>query len=96
MTQIQFQLENEVILSISSTRLDNGNMKVILTVQGSQGKSCTLCEVRTDGGKTPKVIQFLEKVKLDNCKEIKINGLFIEAGQVPTTALVAKLGIKLD
>jgi len=38
----------------------------------------------------------LEKIILDNGKELKIDGLFIEAGVVPNTFLIKKLGIKID
>lgn len=40
--------------------------------------------------------KFLESVKLDNGKEIKLDGLFIEIGSVPNTALIKEFGIKTD
>ena len=38
----------------------------------------------------------LEKVKLDNGKELELDGLFIEIGSVPNTKLSEKLDLKLE
>lgn len=38
----------------------------------------------------------LEKVKLDTDKDLEIEGLFVEIGQVPSTILVKDLGVKTD
>jgi len=38
----------------------------------------------------------LEKIVLDNKKELEINGLLVEAGVVPNTFLIRELGIKTD
>jgi len=40
--------------------------------------------------------KFVEKVKLDTGKELKLNGLFIEIGQIPNTKLAKDLGVELD
>ena len=40
--------------------------------------------------------QFVEGVKLDTGKELKVNGLFIEIGQTPSVDLVKELGVELD
>ena len=37
----------------------------------------------------------LESVELDNKKELKLDGLFIEAGGIPNMRLSKKLGIKI-
>jgi thioredoxin reductase (NADPH) len=39
---------------------------------------------------------FLEAVELDTGKELKIEGLFIEIGAVPSIALAKELGVKTD
>lgn len=38
----------------------------------------------------------LEGVKLSKGKEVKLEGLFIEAGEVPNTELARRLGVELD
>ncbi|MFA5141864.1 MAG: FAD-dependent oxidoreductase [Candidatus Woesearchaeota archaeon] len=38
----------------------------------------------------------VESVKLDNGKELKVRGIIVEVGSVPTNALVAGLGVDLD
>ncbi len=38
----------------------------------------------------------LEKVKLNNTKEIELDGLFIEIGAIPNTELLEKLNIEMD
>jgi len=38
----------------------------------------------------------LEKVRLDSGKELKIDGLFIEIGNLPNTKLAEAIGVKLD
>lgn len=38
----------------------------------------------------------LEKIRLDNGKELAVEGLFIEIGSVPATSLAKKLGVLLD
>ncbi|MCG2720325.1 MAG: FAD-dependent oxidoreductase [Nanoarchaeota archaeon] len=40
--------------------------------------------------------KFLEKVKLDTGKELKLNGLFIEIGSVPSIEVASKLNLKFD
>lgn len=40
--------------------------------------------------------QFVEKVKLDTGKELPLNGLFIEIGQIPGVELARSLGVDLD
>ena len=40
--------------------------------------------------------KFLEKIILDTNKKLKINGLFIEIGSIPSTTLAKKLNINLD
>ena len=40
--------------------------------------------------------KFLEKVKFDSGKEMKLDGVFIEAGSIPTTSLAKELGVELD
>jgi thioredoxin reductase (NADPH) len=50
--------------------------------------SANLTEIR--GNKS------VESVKLDNGKELKVRGLIVEVGSVPTNALVASLGVALD
>lgn len=40
--------------------------------------------------------KFLEKVVFEDGKELKLDGLFIEIGSVPSTSLAKRLGIKLD
>lgn len=46
--------------------------------------------IRINGAK------FVESIDLDTGKNLKLNGLFIEVGYVPLTALTNKLGIKTD
>lgn len=38
----------------------------------------------------------LEKIKLDNNKELKLDGLFVEIGALPRIELVKRLGVRLD
>ena len=38
----------------------------------------------------------LEAVKLDNKKEIKVDGLFVEIGSTPNVEIAKKLGIKIS
>ncbi|MFH0978841.1 MAG: FAD-dependent oxidoreductase [Candidatus Woesearchaeota archaeon] len=38
----------------------------------------------------------LESIKLDNGREIKVDGLFVEIGSTPSVILAKELGIKLD
>jgi len=38
----------------------------------------------------------VEKIKLDNEKEIILDGLFIEIGLIPSTVIANKLGVKMD
>ncbi|MDP2750355.1 MAG: FAD-dependent oxidoreductase [Nanoarchaeota archaeon] len=40
--------------------------------------------------------KFVEKVKLDNGKELKVDGVFIEVGAVPNIALIKNLNIEVD
>lgn len=40
--------------------------------------------------------KFLEKVVFEGGKELKLDGLFIEIGSVPSTSLARKLSVKLD
>jgi len=38
----------------------------------------------------------LEKIKLDTGRELEVEGLFVEIGQVPSAALAKEAGVKLD
>lgn len=38
----------------------------------------------------------LEKIKLSNGKELRVSGLFIEVGTLPTTDMAKSLGVKMD
>jgi len=40
--------------------------------------------------------QFVEKIALDTGKELAVDGLFIEAGVIPSTLLAKNLGVKTD
>ncbi len=40
--------------------------------------------------------QKVEKIKLDNDKELIVDGLFIEIGLIPSTVIANKLGVKMD
>ena len=40
--------------------------------------------------------KFVEKVKLDTGKELALNGLFIEIGLVPASALAKQIKVKVD
>lgn len=40
--------------------------------------------------------KFVEKLKLNNGKELKVDGMFVEIGSVPMVNLVKDLGLKLD
>ena len=39
---------------------------------------------------------FVQSVKLDNSNELKLDGIFIEIGSVPSTALAKELNLELD
>lgn len=51
---------------------------------------CCINVVKAEGQK------FLEKITLDNKQELKVDGLFIEIGSIPSTALANQLKIKLN
>lgn len=40
--------------------------------------------------------KFVESVKLDNGKELKLRGIIVEVGSVPTTTLTKDLGVAVD
>lgn len=40
--------------------------------------------------------EFLESIVLDNGQELKVNGLFIEIGSTPATALAKDIGVELN
>ncbi|MBU2640032.1 MAG: FAD-dependent oxidoreductase, partial [Nanoarchaeota archaeon] len=52
--------------------------------------------VKNANVKEIKGTNFLESLVLDTKKEIKVQGLFIEIGAIPLTALTSKLNIKTD